>query len=60
LLHRELGPDGEIGFEAFLHEKTYLITAYRYEWFFEEMELSDVSDTSSGNHVVTLGLGILW
>ena len=52
------GPN--IGFKVFLHEKTYLITAYRYEWFFEEMELSDVSDTSSGNHVVTLGLGILW
>ena len=53
-----IGPN--IGFKAFIHEKTYLTMAYRYEWFFEEMELGDVSDTSSGNHVVTLGLGILW
>lgn len=53
-----IGPN--IGFKAFLHEKTYLVTAYRYEWFFEEMKMSDVSDTSSGNHVVTVGLGIVW
>ncbi len=49
-----------VGFKAFLNDKTFLITKYRYEWFFEDLELGDASDTSNGNHVVTLGLGFVW
>lgn len=48
------------GFKVFLNEKTFLVTRYRYEWFFDEIELGDVTDTSHGNHVVTIGLGFLW
>lgn len=49
-----------VGCKVFLNEKTFLVARYRYEWYFEELELGDVTDTSAGNHVVTLGLGFLW
>jgi len=49
-----------VGLKAFLNEKTFLVTKYRYEWFFNEIELGNVTDTSNGNHVVTLGLGFIW
>jgi hypothetical protein len=49
-----------IGFKAYLNEKTFIMTRYRYEWFFDNFDLGDVSDTSHGNHLVTLGLGFLW
>jgi hypothetical protein len=49
-----------VGFKAFLNDKTFLVTKYRYEWFFDDVSFSDVKDTSHGNHVVTVGLGFLW
>ncbi|MFZ5907064.1 MAG: hypothetical protein ACOYVJ_06595 [Nitrospirota bacterium] len=53
-----MGPN--VGFKAFLNEKTYLATSYRYEWFFDDIEWGDATETSHGNHVVTMGLGFLW
>ena len=49
-----------VGFKAFVNESTFLMTRYRYEWFFNDVELGDVTDTTRGNHVVTLGLGFVW
>ena len=49
-----------VGFKTYVNEKTFILTRYRYEWFFDNFDLGDVSDTSHGNHVVTLGLGFQW
>jgi hypothetical protein len=48
------------GFKAFMNETTFLVTKYRYEWFFNDVELGDVTDTTRGNHIVTLGLGFVF
>ncbi len=54
-----LGP--QIGFRSYITEKTYISVKYRYEWFFEELEIDEIEDESSdGNHVVTLGVGFLF
>ena len=54
-----MGP--QIGFRAFINERTFIITKYRYEWFFNEMSINEIEDTSSdGNHVITLGVGFVF
>ena len=54
-----LGP--QVGFKAFVTEKTFVNVKYRYEWFFDELTLDDIEDTrSDGNHVVTVGLGFVF
>lgn len=54
-----IGPNAGIKF--FLTEEAFLVTRYRYEWFFDELDLDDVTDESSnGNHVVNIGLGVMW
>ena len=61
-----LGPN--FGFKYFVNDKTFITTRYRYEWFFDKLDLSKVSDIkddlqiisdnkSDGNHVLTIGLG---
>lgn len=52
-----IGPEG--GFKFFLNDQTFIVTRYRYEWFFTELDLADDS-AGDGNHVVTLGLGFVW
>ncbi|MDY0376553.1 MAG: hypothetical protein RBQ72_12615 [Desulfobacterium sp.] len=38
-----------------------VVALYRYEWFFDELTINDIEDTSSdGNHVVTIGLGFVF
>lgn len=49
-----------IGFKSFLSDKTFLVVKYRYEWFFDDLKVGDVTDTSDGNHVGTIGLGFVW
>jgi len=48
------------GFKSFMGENAYLLCQYRYEWYFNDLEVADVTDTSDGNHVVTLGIGFQW
>ena len=61
-----LGPN--FGGKYFVNEKTFISARYRYEWFFDDLELNsagDISDSvdtvsdnsSDGNHVLTIGLG---
>lgn len=54
-----MGP--QVGFKSFINDSTYIVAKYRYEWFFEELSINEVDDTSSdGNHVVTLGVGFVF
>jgi hypothetical protein len=51
-----MGP--QLGFKSFVNDRTFIMVKYRYEWFFDELTINDIEDTSSdGNHVVTIGLG---
>ena len=53
-----IGPN--VGFKYFVSDQTFVVARYRYEWFFDELELSSVRNTSDGNHVVTVGFGFVW
>ncbi len=54
-----LGP--QIGFRTFVNDNTFIVAKYRYEWFFDDLTINEIEDTSSdGNHVVTLGLGFVF
>ena len=61
-----VGPAG--GLKIFPEDDVFMNIHYRYEWFFDDLELSSVRDDfdtlkenrSDGNHVVTIGFGILW
>jgi hypothetical protein len=63
-----IGP--ALGFKYFLSDNTYLVTRYRFEWFFDDLDLGDIDRIdeeigdvfeedvrSDGNHVLTLGFG---
>lgn len=52
-----LGP--QAGGKFFLSNQTFLQLAYRYEWFFEELDRAN-NESDDGNHVVSVGLGFLW
>lgn len=54
-----VGPTAGVKF--FLSDQVFLVTQYRYEWFFDDLSLGGVGDNSSdGNHVGTIGLGFVW
>ncbi len=54
-----MGP--QVGFKSFINDSTYIMAKYRYEWFFDELAINEIEDTSSdGNHVVTLGVGFVF
>ena len=61
-----IGPN--LGFKYYVNDTTFITTRYRYEWFFDDLELNSVSDIrddinivsdnkSDGNNVITVGLG---
>jgi hypothetical protein len=31
-----------------------------YEWYFDDLKFEDVTDTSDGNQIVTVGVSYLW
>ena len=51
-----VGPDA--GLKFYMSDSTYMVTRYRYEWFFDKFETID--ETAGANHVVTVGLGYNW
>jgi hypothetical protein len=58
-----IGPT--VGMKYFVADNVYIDTKYRYEYFFTDVE--DITDkvtgedsSSDGNHVVTLGFGVLF
>ena len=54
-----IGP--QLGFRSFVTDSTYVVVKYRYEWFFDELDYDEIEDnSSSGNHVVTLGVGFVF
>ena len=54
-----IGP--QLGFKSFVNDSTYIVAKYRYEWFFDELDYSDIEDNSSdGNHVISLGVGFVF
>lgn len=63
-----LGP--EAGLRFFAGENVYFSTQYRYEWFFDDLELDSgtINDdfeiveenSSDGNHIATVGIGYTW
>lgn len=53
-----VGPSA--GIRYYLNDSTAIITRYRYEWFFDDLSFEDTTDTSDGNHVVTIGFSYSW
>lgn len=53
-----LGPS--VGFKMFLSEQAFFVTRYRYEWFIGDLRLGNSEKSNDGNHVVTMGLGLVW
>jgi hypothetical protein len=54
-----IGP--QVGFKSYITDKTYVVVRYRYEWFFDELTVDDIENTTSdGNHAVTLGVGFVF
>lgn len=53
-----IGP--HVGLKTFMNDKTFLLTQYRYEWFWNKMKFGDMTDTTRGNNVVTIGVGFLF
>jgi hypothetical protein len=54
-----LGP--ELGAKYFVNDRTFLRIGYRYEWFFNTLNLRGVTrNRSDGNHVVAFGIGFLF
>lgn len=51
-----LGP--ELGAKFFFNKQTYAGVRYRYEWFFDDLDVG--TESSEGNHVVTFALGYVW
>lgn len=51
-----VGP--ELGAKLFLNRQTFAGIRYRYEWFFDDIDVG--KDDSNGNHVVTVSLGYVW
>jgi hypothetical protein len=49
-----------VGVKAFLSDQAFLVVRYRFEKFFGDLDLASGSDTSSGNHVGTVGIGFVW
>lgn len=48
----------QAGIKAYLSPSTFIMTNYRYEWFFDD--LSDANETQSSQHIVGIGLGYQW
>ncbi|MCB0358773.1 MAG: outer membrane beta-barrel protein [Bdellovibrionales bacterium] len=54
-----IGP--RAGVKIFVSDNTFVGAKYRYEWFFDDLDLDNISDESSeGNHVVAISLGYNW
>lgn len=52
-----VGP--QAGVKFFVHDRAFLNLGYRYEWFFNKFEAIE-DNTSSGNHVFNIGIGLTW
>ena len=52
-----IGP--QTGVKFFVHDRTFLNLGYRYEFFFDRIEAID-NNTSRGNHVFNIGIGLTW
>lgn len=51
-----VGP--QVGFKSYVNDSTFIAVKYRFEWFWDDMELRDgSSDDSDGNHIVSVGVG---
>ncbi len=46
------------GVKVFFNPNTFVSSRYRYEWYFDNLDVG--SDSSEGNHVVTIGFGYVW
>jgi hypothetical protein len=53
-----IGP--EAGLKAYMDPNTFVSAQYRYEWFFDKLDSGSIRDTSSANHVGTIGIGYTW
>jgi hypothetical protein len=51
-----IGPEG--GIKVFFSSNTFMAARYRYEWYFNNLDVG--TDSSDGNHVVTIGFGYVW
>jgi hypothetical protein len=49
-----------VGLRWYLNDSTAVVGRYRYEWFFDDLTFDDATDTSDGNHIVSVGLSFSW
>ena len=52
-----IGP--QAGVKFFVHDRAFLNLGYRYEWFFDRIRAIE-DNTSDGNHVFNIGIGLTW
>jgi hypothetical protein len=52
-----IGPQGGVKF--FVHDQAFLNLGYRYEFFFNSIKTID-DNSSDGNHVFNIGIGLTW
>jgi hypothetical protein len=48
----------EAGIKFFFNKQTYVGLRYRYEWFFDDLDVGQ--EHSDGNHVVNVAIGYHW
>ena len=53
-----IGPT--VGFKYYLNDSTAVVARYRYEWFFNDLTINDVTDSADANNVVTVGMSYTW
>ncbi|MDH3317465.1 MAG: hypothetical protein OER43_17075 [Gammaproteobacteria bacterium] len=50
-----------LGVRYFVNNTTFLVTQYRYEFYFSELDAGDETDDfTDGTHTLTVGFGVIW
>lgn len=50
-----------LGVRYFVNDTTFLVTQYRYEFYFSELDAGDETDDfTDGSHTLTVGFGVIW
>lgn len=50
-----------LGVRYFVNDTTFLVTQYRYEFYFGELDAGDETDDfTDGTHTLTVGFGVIW
>jgi hypothetical protein len=53
-----IGPNA--GFKAYFTDNTFITTRYRYEMYFNDLDLGGDVEAAWGNHTIAIGIGYVW